>query len=299
MFLIVQLGCRFRLSDRQLHQFLCESPVARRFVEFSDIRSIPSPKTIWWYREAWAQHDSLRQVFDESLQFSLDLIPDAAQHTGKALILDGTFVDARKRHVSSTVHQQIVDGVDPVEIFENPSERRQRDVDARHTTKNNQKYFGYKTHAKVCAVTKLIVGAPFTAANRHDSQLVSALITANDKGAMVFGDSAYNGQNQRRIVEQVGPTPLFMLKPTKIAQLCASSNPHVKAKGELLKEYNSTISSTRVRIEHVFGHFETVFGGSFVRCVGYARAQAHHWLTAIIYNAQRTVYLLKTADGKT
>ena len=201
MFRLVLLGCRFRLSDQSLYEWACESPTVRRFVGITDIRHIPSPKTIWSYRDAWAQHNSLRKVFDESLQFCLDLLPDISSQIGKCSIVDGTFVDAPKRHVSAAVHQQIIDGVDPVDIFENPAERRQRDVDARHTKKNNLPYFGYKTHTKACMVSKLITDLFVTAANVHDSQAVDKLITSANKGTMVLGDSAYNGQKQRDYVE--------------------------------------------------------------------------------------------------
>lgn len=297
MFRLVLLGCRYRLSDQALFDWLCESPRVRRYAGIEDVRRLPAPNTIWFYREAWAQHNSLRALFDEGLQHCLDLLPHLSDEIGKVNGLDGTFVDARKRHVSSAVHQQIVSGVDPVDIFENPAERRQRDVDARHTKKNNLPYFGFKTHTKACLTTKLITDIHVTPANVHDSQAVDKLVTKADQGTFILGDSAYNGRKQREIVEDAGATPLFMEKPSAIEKLLKNDSEIIQNYGRLLQQQNTNISQNRVRIEHIFGQIQVSFGGSFVRSVSLPRATAHQLMTACCYNAERTRYLVSVQNS--
>lgn len=295
MFRIVMLGCQHRLSDQGMFDWLCESAVVCRVVGITDVRRIPSPQAIWLYREAWVQHDSMRAVFDLSKKYIISQFPtEMKEKIGKMSGVDGTFVNARRRHVSSIVHQQILDGLDPVEIFDNPAERRQRDVDARHTKKNNESYFGYKTSAKVCLLSKLITDIFVSPANLHDSQALDKLYTVADKGSMVFADSAYNGRKQRDYIESIGAKPLFIKKISEINKLLKDPVKLLQDYGRFLLERNTMISRQRVRIEHVFAYIETCFGGSFVRSVSLARATAHELMTASCYNAVRACFLLKT-----
>lgn len=293
MFRCVMLGCRHRLSDKALHRRLCENVVTRRAVGISRVNDIPAPQTIWYYREAWAQHNSMLPVFEISLQHIISLIPDEfKEQIGKCIGVDGSFVEAEKRHVSAIVHKLIIDGKDPVDIFENPAERRQRDVDARHTKKNNESHFGYKVHAKVCLFAKLILKVFVSPANLHDSQTLPELFDSNDTGAMVLADSAYNGKKQREYIESVGAKPFFIKKVSEIKKLTDDPLEILQKLGQLYLERNSEISRCRVRIEHVFAHIQNSFGGSFVRSVSQIRAHAYQLLTACCYNAERMRTLL-------
>lgn len=299
LFLLVLLGNRFRLSDEALYQWACESAVVRQFAGIGNVKRIPSPKTIWFYREAWSQHYSLKDAFNKHREFTLENLPTTlGKAYKKYIVVDGTFVEAEKRHVSSAVHQQIINGDDPVKIFPNPAERRQRDVDARHTRKNNLPYFGHKAHAKIDMQSKLIDEVTTTPANVHDSQALPLLITGDDRGCAVLADSAYNGVKQRAYVESVGARPMFMMKPSAIQPYLDSPLELFRKMGQLFEEQNHMISTFRVRGEHVFGQIENAFGGNFIRCVSLVRAQAHQWLTALCYNAGRLRFLLDQ-DRKT
>ncbi len=293
MFRCVMLGCRHRLSDKALHDRLCKNFVARAAVGIARINNIPAPQTIWYYREAWAQHNSMLPVFELSLQHNISLIPDEfKEQIGKYVGVDGSFVEAEKRHVSSDVHKLIIDGEDPIDIFENPAERRQRDVDARHTKKNNESHFGYKVHAKVCLFAKLILKVFVSPANLHDSQTLKDLFDSNDTGAMVLADSAYNGKAQRAYIESVGAIPCFIQKVSEIKKLIDNPLEVLQKLGQLCLERNTQISRCRVRIEHVFAYIQNSFGGSFVRSVSQIRALAYQLLTACCYNAERMRTLL-------
>jgi IS5 family transposase len=57
------------------------------------------------------------------------------------------------------------------------------------------------------------------------------------------------------------------------------------------KEQNRQKSKVRARVEHVFGFIENSMGGSFMRCIGIARARVVIGLTNLVYNMCRAVYL--------
>ena len=79
---------------------------------------------------------------------------------------------------------------------DNPAKKRQKDTEAAWTQKGGQRYFGYKLHAAVCLVSKLIKSVVTTPACVHDSQVISPLITDSDAGKYLYADSAYSGQKQ-------------------------------------------------------------------------------------------------------
>jgi IS5 family transposase len=57
----------------------------------------------------------------------------------------------------------------PQQWKENPHKLAQKDVDARWTKKNNNVFYGYKSHIKADTKTKLIEEYIVTDASMHDS----------------------------------------------------------------------------------------------------------------------------------
>jgi IS5 family transposase len=63
--------------------------------------------------------------------------------------------------------------------------------------KGNQWYFGMKLHIGVDSQTGLIHSASVTPGNVHDSQELPNLLHGDE--TRLYGDSAYRGQNQRKL----------------------------------------------------------------------------------------------------
>ena len=70
-----------------------------------------------------------------------------------------------------------------------PAKGRQKDCDARWTKKNNETHYGYKSHIKADAKSKLIEKSETTSANVYDSQVFKELVNSGDNA--VLADSAY------------------------------------------------------------------------------------------------------------
>ena len=60
---------------------------------------------------------------------------------------------------------------------------------------------------------------------------------------------------------------------------------------EAQKESNKGKSKYRARVEHIFGFIENSMKGTYMRCIGIARARVVIGLTNLTYNICRTVQI--------
>ena len=83
-----------------------------------------------------------------------------------------------------------------------PNKTCQKDMDARRTKKNGQKYYGYKNRVKVDAGSKLIKPYKVTDASVHDFRTLNDLPDREDAGQNIYADSACTGAKQDEIFEK-------------------------------------------------------------------------------------------------
>jgi len=65
-------------------------------------------------------------------------------------------------------------GEEPKGWQDKPQKARQKDVDARWTSQNGQRHFGYKNHVKVDSKSKLTEDFAVTPASVHDSNVLKS-----------------------------------------------------------------------------------------------------------------------------
>jgi len=123
-----------------------------------------------------------------------------------------------------------------------PRKKSQKDIDARWTEKNKQKYYGYKDHAKVDAKSKLIDTYEVTSAEVHDSQPTEKLLREEDKEQPLYADSAYIGEPIDTMLREEGIEP-------QIIERAVRGNPLTDEQ----KASNHEKSKIHCLIEHVFG----------------------------------------------
>ena len=85
--------------------------------------------------------------------------------------VDATFVEVARPRNSREDNATIQAGGVPEEWKDQPQKARQKDVDARWTKKNGERYYGCKNHVKVDSRSKLIEDFTVTAASVHDSTM--------------------------------------------------------------------------------------------------------------------------------
>jgi len=196
MFKIMILQRYYNLSDDQAEFQINDRMSFMRFLNLSIADDVPDSKTIWNFREQLTDLDLVDDLFCLFLREleSLNLIVNEGK------IVDASFVEVPRQRNSRDENRQIKEGAMPVRFGSNPHVKSQKDTDARWTKKNNVNYFGYKNHVKEDSGSKLVVKYVVTDASVHDSQATEALLEEKDKGEDFYGDSAYSGEPQEKII---------------------------------------------------------------------------------------------------
>lgn len=151
------------------------------------------------------------------------------------------------------------------------------DTEARWVKKGGKSVFGYKQHAAVDD-NGLVMAVETTAANRHDSQPMLALLdkAGIKPGSRLHADKAYSSQKHREALKALGIKNGIQDKAVKNKPLTTRQ----------LKR-NKLITRVRYVVERTFGSQTRWFGGKTLRYQGLAKAHAWHTLLAMAYNLKR------------
>lgn len=279
MFRIVFLGIITHASDAEMSRAILSDSITRLFLKVPPGTFI-SRQAIWDYRDFFVKSGVCELITNSHLD---ELRQQGLLDDTGALILDGSFVEAPKQRNTREENQQIKNGQGAKLWCDQPAKKRQKDTNARWAKKNKETHFGYKVHALVDAVSKIIVYCTTTAANVHDSKALDKVLNEDeDRGRVLYADSAYSGDALEKLTKSFNVIPCFCEKGYKNHPLT-----------EKQKANNREKSKTRCRIEHVFGHIQTVFKGSYVRSIGVDRATAYNWLIMLGCNLCRQEMLLR------
>ena len=267
----------YNLSDDQLEYQIIDRASFKRFLGLKKSDKVPDSKTFWAYREQLIEKDvimGLFKIFNETL--------DAAGiFANEGKMVDASFVEAPRQRNTREENKHIKEtGTAPEQWGEKPNKKRQKDIDARWTKKNNATFYGYKNHVKSDTKTKLIEEYIVTDASVHDSQVIEELLTEKDENQPFYADSAYTGEEQEKVY-----------KKKKVINKVIEKGYKNKPLTEKQKANNKEKSRTRSRVEHIFGFVENSMNGSFVRTIGMARAKAKIGMMNLAYNICRCTQL--------
>ena len=273
MFKILIFQSLYNLSDEDTERELLKNLLARRFVGLSGRQFAPDFTTIWRFREALTRAgviDALHEAFHKQLD-------DMGLRASKGQIVDASIVPAPKQLGSREENEAVRAGEAPLDWSE--AKRRQKDVDARWTKKNEQRHFGYKNHVAVDVKHKFIRKWQVSAANAHDSQVFLELLAKNTSRD-VYADSAYLSEKSQERLTALGYRPHIQRKGQKNHPL-----------SDWEKQGNRRRSRIRSRVEHVFGAQLQGAGTLLVRCIGLARASVKIGLRNLAYHMDRLGFL--------
>lgn len=277
MFKMLILQRLYNISDAQLEYQINDRISFMKFLGLSLNDTVPDSTTVWLFREQLVKAGVMKKLFD---RFKQEL---NYQHliTREGSIVDATFVEAPRQRNSRDENDQIKGGKVP-DDWEKPGAenmRRQKDVDARWTKKNDEAHFGYKDHVKADRDSKLIVDYTVTDASVHDSQELKNLVDRrNDKS--IYADSAYKGEEIERC--------LGRRVENQIIEKAYRNKPLT----EKQKRSNKKKSKVRVRVEHIFGFMTKSLHGITVRSIGMGRAAFNIGLLNLTYNLCRYQFLV-------
>lgn len=277
MFKILILQRYYNLSDDQVEYQINDRMSFMRFLDLTIADDVPDSKTVWNFREQLIDLDVIDELFNRFIKEleKLNLIINAGR------IIDASFVEVPAQRNTKEEDEEIKKGGRPASFDTNPHVKAQKDVDARWTKKNNMVYFGYKNHIKVDAASKLITGYLVTNASKHDSQVLGELLDINkDKGQDLYGDSAYGGKEQLKIIAEKKMN-------SKVGEQGFKNNPLSNEQ----KASNKEKSRTRARVEHIFGFIEMSMNGMYVNVIGIKRVKGLVGLMNLTWNMVRKTQL--------
>ena len=197
-------------------------------------------------------------------------------------LIDASFTIAPRQRNTREENDKIKKGEGGDLWNDQPNKKKHKNIDARWTKKNGEKFYGYKNHAKVDSKGKFIKKYLVTDASIHDSQALDDLLEKSDKGQSLYADSAYTGVNQEKVIKK------YRLK-NKVHEKGYRGKPLTDKQ----KAKNKVKSKIRVRVEHVFGFMEQSMNGLVVKSVGIVRATGIIGLINLTYNTFRYEQLRK------
>ncbi len=277
MFKILILQRYYNLSDHQTEYQICDRLSFMRFLGLTLADDVPDGKTVWHFRERLVELGLTEELFSLFLGRLEEL--GLVVHEGK--IVDASFVEVPRQRNGKQDNEAIKGGRLPQGWEHKPHMLRQKDVDARWAKKGSQTFYGYKNHAKCDAKSKLITGYAVTDASVHDSQPLLGLLDEQDERQPLYADSAYVGQELHKKLAEDKKVEL------RICEKGHRNRPLTEGQ----KGANTDKSRTRVRVEHIFGFVENSMNGSFIRCIGLARAKAAIGLMNLTYNLFRKLQI--------
>lgn len=276
MFKILILQRFYNLSDDQVEYQINDRMSFMRFLNLTIADDIADSKTVWHFREQLVDLEITEELFNlflgelEKLQLVIN--------EGK--IVDASFVEVPRQRNSRDDNKAIKEGKIPAGIQENPNRKAQKDTDARWTQKNKVNYFGYKNHVKTDVKSKIITKYKVTDASVHDSEPMEDLLDEKDKGENFYADSAYSGEPLQQLIAD-----------KQMHNRVCEKGYRNKALTEEQKQNNTTKSTIRSRVEHIFGFMEMSMQGMYVNNIGIKRITAIIGLMNLTYNMFRKIQL--------
>ena len=278
MFKMLILQNLYGLSDEALEYQVSDRLTFMRFLGIDLAGTVPDAKTVWLFRERLREAKVFDRLFE---QFHRALAAQGVK-LNSGQIVDASFVEAPRQRNTREENETIKDGAIPKDWTKNAAKRRQKDIDARWTKKNDEDHYGYKTHVSVDRKTKLVLEERATAANVHDSQVFDELLgVPKTRGRDVWADSAYRSAEQQQRLRRHGFCSHVHERAYRGRPLTAAQ-----------QRKNRRKSRVRVRVEHVFATM-TQMGGMTVRTIGIERMRVCSTIKALSYNLKRLEVLIR------
>lgn len=271
MFKILILQDLYGLSDGQMQFQLLDRYSFKRFVGLNPEDTIPDEKTIWLFRENLGQRGLFEKLFKKFNSF----LGNSGFKAEKGMIVDANIVEVPKQRNSRDENKEIKSGDTPNDWRDKPNKLRQKDTDARWLKKNGNNYFGYKNHVCIDNKNKLIRNYTTTPAEVHDSEVFHEILDDDNTNQTVWADSAYYSSESEDVLSEA-----------EIKSKVHRKGYRNKKLSDFQKKQNRIKSSTRARVEHVFGRM-AMMHNNFLRCIGQLRAAERISMRNLVYNLTR------------
>jgi len=237
----------YNLSDPAMEEEIYDRMTFQTFLEIDLLKDpVPDETTILNFRHFLEEHGLQGCIFEEIKEF----LTERGFLMKQGTIVDATLIAAPP----STKNKQ-----------------KQRDPEMSSTKKNNQWYFGMKTHIGVDAESGLVHTVIATTAKRHDSTQLEELLHGEEKE--IFGDKAYADEAKARACDELGIVWGVLAKAPKGGELT-----------QVQKDWNLQMSRIRAAVEHPFQVIKCQWGHRKARYRGIAKNWEQFYLLFGLHN---------------
>lgn len=273
MFKVLVLQSLYNLSDAQTEYQIRDRLSFMRFLNLNLEDRVPDEKTIWAFREQLIIKNTYNKLFRRFETY----LTNQGYQAQKGTVVDASIIPAKIQRNSDDETAAIKEGCIPEDWVKNPNKVKQKDIDARWTMKDKRSSYGYKNHIAIDVKHKLIRSYEVTHAARHDSFMLPDLVAAvKGTSRKVYADRAYRDKKTATWLEKNSYEGKIPYQRKRGGQLT-----------ERQKKFNKTVSSTRIRVEHVFGFMKQSMKQNLIRSIGIVRAEAKLSLVNLVYNLSR------------
>ena len=286
LFKMLVLQKLYTISDEDLEYQVNDRLSFMGFLGLGLEDRVPDATTVWLFREQLRTHGLVEALFEQFGSY----LQSAGYQAQDGQIVDATLIPVPKQRNRKAENQQIKAGQGPEAWSDAPHKLAQKDIDARWTKKNGVSHYGYKNHINSDVRFGLIRRYGVTDAAVHDSQVLGALLDAENADDRLWADSAYLSEAIHEVLRWMKFEPHINERAYRNRPLSDEQ-----------KAANRERSKTRAKVEHVFGCWVMDMGGKGLRTLGLARAKANLGLKNLIYNLKRFVFweTQATATSKT
>jgi IS5 family transposase len=150
MFKIMILQRYYGLGDKQIEYQIIDRISFKKFLGLQSGDKVPDKKTVWAFRENLTKSGVIELLFSQFIQFLED--KNLIFNEGK--LIDASFTLTPRQRNTREVNEKIKKDEGKDLWNDQPNKKSHKDIDARWTKKNGEKYYGYKNHAKVDSKSK-------------------------------------------------------------------------------------------------------------------------------------------------
>jgi IS5 family transposase len=272
MFKILLIKRYYNLSDEQAEYQINDRLSFKEFLGLSSGDRVPDARSIWLFQDKLVENNLVEILF-EQFRNHLDYL---GLFVNEGKIIDASFVEVPRQRNTREENAKIKSG-DGSELWsDKPYKKCQKDIDARWTEKNGEKFYGYKDHTNIDTKSKLIDTYEVTSAEVNDSEPTEKLLRETDSGQELHADSAYIGEPIDNMLKTKWIIPQIIEKAFKNKPLT-----------DVQKALNNLKSKTRCRGEHVYGFVTNSMNDFYAQNIGFQRIKGVVGLINLVYNMCR------------
>lgn len=245
----------YDLADEAVANEIIDSRAFSAFCGVDSSNQVPNGDTIGRFRGILVENKLEEKLFAQVCT----LLSERGLILKKGTIVDSTLIAA-----APSTHNR----------------EKQRDPEAHSTKKGNQWHFGYKVHIGVDRDTGLTHTIETTAANVHDVNMLSKLLTGKEEE--VYGDSGYLGAEKHTDAIKAnssGQEISYKInrRPSQVKKFTGEAY-------EKERQIEHDKSSIRCKVEHVFGVVKRLFHFHKTRYRGLQKLNQHCQLLFALAN---------------